>query len=175
LGFLSNLWTDLALDALLNYVEGIEKHTAAATINRIVPYAVEAAWATGRWQTMQKFLGKYQGDPTEDFNVSIAQALLCLQKGWSKGFFDALKTMRNRVGSSMTSSATESFHACHEPILRAHVLADLELIAGMNNDGDQHPQDILKSLGRRIEVLGSYVNDKQYVLSVRRAAMELLR
>jgi serine/threonine-protein kinase ATR len=153
----------------------MEKHTAVAAINRIVPYAVEAAWATGRWQTMQKFLDKYQGDATEDFNVSVAQALLYLQKGWSKDFFESLKMMRDRVGSSMTSSATASLQACHEPMLRAHVLTDLELIVGMNNDGDQHPQDILKSLGRRLEVLGSYVNDKQYVLSIRRAAMELLR
>ncbi|KAI0913098.1 phosphatidylinositol 3 [Ustulina deusta] len=162
-------------DVLLNYVEGIEKHTAASTINRVVPYAVEAAWATGRWQTMQKFFSKYQGDPSEDFNVSIAQALLYLQRGWTKEFCQAMKTMRDRVGSSMTSSTTASLQACHEPILRAHVLTDLELIAGMNHDGDQHPQDILKSLGRRLEVLGSYVNDKQYVLSIRRAAMELSR
>ncbi|KAI1427168.1 phosphatidylinositol 3 [Xylaria sp. FL1777] len=162
-------------DVLLNYVEGIEKHTAAATINRVVPYAVEAAWATGRWQTMEKFFSKYQGDPSEDFNVSIAQALLYLQSGWTKEFVQAVKTMRDRVGSSMTSSKTASLQACHESILRAHVLTDLELIAGVNNDGDQHPQDILKSLGRRLEVLGSYVNDKQYVLSIRRAAMELSR
>lgn len=165
----------MALDVLLNYVEGIEMHTAAAAVNRIIPYAVEAAWTTGRWQTMQKFLEKYQGDRTEDFNVSVAQALLYLKRGSSIDFFEAMKTMRDRVGSSMTFSSTSSLQACHEPILRAHVLTDLELIAGMSNDGDQHPQDIIKSLGRRLEVLGSYVNDKQYVLSVRRAAMELLR
>ncbi|KAI8948096.1 phosphatidylinositol 3 [Xylaria longipes] len=162
-------------DVLLNYVEGIEKHTAVATINRIVPYAVEAAWATGRWKTMEKFLTNYQGDPSEDFNASIAQALLYLQRGWTKEFFQTMKTMRERVGSSLTSSTTASLQACHEPILRAHILTDLELIAGTNNDGDQHPQDILKSLSRRLEVLGSYVNDKQYVLSIRRAAMEVLR
>ncbi|KAI1436976.1 phosphatidylinositol 3 [Xylaria sp. CBS 124048] len=162
-------------DVLLNYVEGIEKHTANATINRIVPYAVEAAWSTGRWQTLQKFFNRYQGDPSEDFNVSIAQALLCLKRGWTKEFFQAMRTMRDRVGSSMTSSATASLQACHEPILRAHVLTDLELISGINSDGDQHPQDIQKLLGRRLEVLGSYVNDKQYVLGIRRAAMDLLR
>ncbi|KAI0857809.1 phosphatidylinositol 3 [Xylaria cubensis] len=162
-------------DVLLNYVEGIEKYTAATTINRIVPYAVEAAWATGRWKTMEKFLSSYQGDPSEDFNASIAQALLYLQRGWTKEFFQTIKAMRERVGSSLTSSTTASLRACHESILRAHVLTDLELIAGTNNDGDQHPQDILKSLSRRLEVLGSYVNDKQYVLSIRRAAMEVLR
>ncbi|KAI0475823.1 phosphatidyl inositol 3-kinase-like protein [Xylariaceae sp. FL0804] len=162
-------------DALLNYVEGIEKHTASATINRIVPYAVEAAWATGRWQTMQSFVGKYRGDHTEDFNVSIAQSLLHLQKGWTRQFLQELKTIRDRVGSSMTFSATSSLQACHVPMLRSHVLTDLELVAGLNNDGSRHPQETLKSLDRRLEVIGSYVTDKQYVLGIRRAAMQLMR
>ncbi|KAI1080546.1 phosphatidyl inositol 3-kinase [Whalleya microplaca] len=162
-------------DVLLNYVEGIEKHTAVTTINRIVPYAVEASWATGRWQTMQKFIAKFQGDHTENFNVSIGQALLYLQKRWTKAFVDELKILRDRVSSSMNGSATSSLQACHEPMLRCHVLTDLELIAGINNDGSRQPQEVLKSLDRRLEVLGSYVNDKQYVLSIRRAAMELMR
>ncbi|RYP22475.1 hypothetical protein DL767_009047 [Monosporascus sp. MG133] len=161
-------------DVLLNYVEGIEKHTAVTTINRIVPYAVEASWATGRWQTMRKFISKYQGDHTENFNVSIAQALLYLQQGWTKSFVEEMKILRERVASSMTFSATSSLQTCHEPLLKCHVLTDLELIAGINNDETQHLQETLKSLNRRLEVLGSYVNDKQYVLGIRRAAMELM-
>ncbi|KAI1460108.1 phosphatidyl inositol 3-kinase [Annulohypoxylon moriforme] len=162
-------------DVLLNYVEGMEKHTAITTINRIVPYAVEASWATGRWRTMEKFITRYQGDRTENFNVSIAQALLYLRKGWSKAFVDEMRIMRDRVNASMNFSITSSLQACHEPMLKCHVLTDLELIAGINNDGNQHPQEILKTLNRRLEVLGSYVNDKQFVLSIRRAAMELMR
>ncbi|RYP77529.1 hypothetical protein DL771_001102 [Monosporascus sp. 5C6A] len=161
-------------DVLLNYVEGIEKHTAVTTVNRIVPYAVEASWATGRWQTMRKFISKYQGDHTENFNVSIAQALLYLQQGWTKSFVEEMKILRERVASSMTFSATSSLQTCHEPLLKCHVLTDLELIAGINNDGTQHLQETLKSLNRRLEVLGSYVNDKQYVLGIRRAAMEVM-
>ncbi|OTA56852.1 phosphatidyl inositol 3-kinase-like protein [Hypoxylon sp. EC38] len=162
-------------DVLLNYVEGIEKHTATTTINRIVPYAVEASWATGRWQTMEKFIAKYQGDRTENFNVSVAQALLYLRKGWTKAFVDEMRILRDRVNASMNYSVTSSLQACHEPMLKCHVLTDLELIAGINNDGNQHPQEILQTLNRRLEVLGSYVNDKQYILSIRRAAMELMR
>ncbi|KAK9420883.1 putative Phosphatidylinositol 3 [Seiridium unicorne] len=162
-------------DVLLNYVEGIEKHTAVTTISRIVPYAVEASWATGRWHTMRKFVTKYQGDPTENFNVSVAQALSHLAKGSTKAFIEELAVMRDRISSSMTFTATASLHACHEALLKCHVLTDLELIAGLNNDGSQHPQEVLKSLDRRLEVLGSHLNDKQYILSIRRAAMELSR
>ncbi|KAK8072291.1 hypothetical protein PG996_005639 [Apiospora saccharicola] len=162
-------------DVLLNYVEGIEKHTAITTINRIVPYAVEASWATGRWQTMQRFMSRYEGDWTENFNVCIARTLLHLQAGRTKEFIEDLRTLRDRVGSSMTSTATSSLHAFHEVMLKCHVLTDLELIAGVNNEEGQHPQETLKTLNRRLEVLGSYVADKQYVLGIRRAAMELKR
>ncbi|KAK8061288.1 hypothetical protein PG994_007654 [Apiospora phragmitis] len=162
-------------DVLLNYVEGIEKHTAITTINRIVPYAVEASWATGRWQTMQIFMSRYEGDWTENFNVCIARTLLHLQAGRTKEFIEDLRTLRDRVGSSMTFTATSSLHAFHEVMLKCHVLTDLELIAGVNNEEGQHPQETLKTLNRRLEVLGSYVADKQYVLGIRRAAMELKR
>ncbi len=165
----------LGSDVLFNYVEGIEKHTAATHINRIVPYAVEASWATGRWETMRKFIEKYQGDRTENFNVSIAQALLYLQQGWSKSFVDEMKILRERVGSSMTYSTTSSLQTCHEAMLKCHVLTDLELIAGINDDGVQPIEETLKTLNRRLEVLGSYVNDKQYILGIRRAAMERMR
>ena len=159
----------------MNYVEGIEKHTTATTINRIIPYAVEASWATNRWKTMRKFISRYQGDRAENFNVSIAQALAYLQNGLTKSFVEEMKLLRERVGSSMTFSATSSLSTCHEPMLKCHVLTDLELIAGINNDGTQHLQETLKTLNRRLEVLGSYVSDKQYILGIRRAAMELMR
>ena len=124
---------------------------------------------------MERFITKYEGDRAENFNVGIAQALLYLQKGWTKAFVDELKALRDRVGSSMTTTTTASLHACHEQMLKCHVLTDLELIAGMHNDSGRQPQEILKTLDRRLEVLGSYVNDKQYVLGIRRAAMELMR
>ncbi|KAK8074965.1 Protein kinase rad3 [Apiospora hydei] len=162
-------------DVLLNYVEGIEKHTAITTINRIVPYAVEASWATGRWETMQRFMSRYEGDWTENFNVCIARTLLHLQAGRTKDFIEDLRTLRDRVGSSMTFTATSSLHAFHEVMLKCHVLTDIELIAGVNNEEGHHPQETLKTLNRRLEVLGSYVADKQYVLGIRRAAMELKR
>lgn len=124
---------------------------------------------------MEKFIKKYQGDRTENFNVSIGQALLYLQKQRTNAFVNEMRTIRDRVNSSMNFSVTSSLHACHEPMLKCHILTDLELIAGINNDGNQHPQEILKTLNRRLEILGSYVSDKQYVLSIRRAAMELMR
>lgn len=168
-------FADDSTDVLLNYVEGMERHTATSTINRILPFAVEASWATNRWESLQKFTNKYQGDRTENFNICVAQALLHLQKAKKKDFLDEMNALRERVGSSLTFSTTTSLQACHEPMLNAHVLTDLELIAGVSSDHGQHVQDTVKTLDRRLAVLGSYVNDKQYLLGIRRAAMELMR
>lgn len=155
-------------DVLLNYAEGMKRNTS--TINRIIPFAVEASWATSRWETLEKYLRLYgAGDVSEVFNLGIAQALLHLKAGDTASFNDQIKLMRDKVAARMSYSATASLRACHEPMLQNHVLTDLEIIA------QGRPDKIRPTLERRLEVLGAYVSDKQYLLGVRRAAMELMK
>ncbi|KAK3330577.1 hypothetical protein B0H66DRAFT_579779 [Apodospora peruviana] len=155
-------------DVLLNYVEGMKRN--ANNVNRIIPFAVEASWATGRWETMEKYLRIYSaGDVSEVFNLGIAQVLLHLKAGDLEAFNDQMKVMRDKVAATMSYSTTSSLRACHDAMLKCHVLTDLEMI------GDGSPERVRPSLGRRLEVLGAYVGDKQYLLGVRRAAMELMR
>ncbi|KAK4200596.1 hypothetical protein QBC40DRAFT_68990 [Triangularia verruculosa] len=161
-------------DVLLNYVEGMKR--SPATINRIVPFAVEASWATGRWETLEKYLGFYHtGDVSEIFNLGVGQALLCLKKRDMGRFREHIQVLRDKVAGSMTYSATSSLRACHEAMLRCHVLSDLEMIATNKSQGGGDNQAIIGTLDRRLEVLGAYVGDKQYLLGVRRAAMEIMR
>nr|XP_036588838.1 protein kinase Rad3 (phosphatidylinositol 3) [Colletotrichum truncatum]KAF6800480.1 protein kinase Rad3 (phosphatidylinositol 3) [Colletotrichum truncatum] len=162
-------------DVLLNYVEGMQ--TDPSTENKIVPYAVEAAWATRRWDTLSKYTGRFHGSPLEDFNVSVARLFNYLRQGGGEGgdFPQMLQSMRDKIASAMTYSATSSLQACHELRLRCHVLTDLEIIAGTQAAEDGARQEVLTTLDRRLEVLGAYVNDKQYLLGIRRAAMEISR
>ena len=163
-----------SLDVLLNYVEGM--NTTPATINRIVPYAVEASWATGRWQTLQKYLGSYNaGNHLEVFNLGIGSALLSLKDGKPDQFKDYMRELRDKVASSMSYSATVSLQSCHDAMLKCHVLTDLEIIADHSKNAKRDQQEIQAHLTRRLEVLGAYVSDKQYLLGIRRAAMELMR
>lgn len=160
---------------LLNYVEGMK--TDPSTENKIVPYAVEAAWATRRWDSLSKYTSRFHGSPLEDFNVSVAKLFNTLQqRGASSDTFpQLLQSMRAKIASAMTHSATSSLQACHDLRLRCHVLTDLEIIAGAPpSEGEAH-QEVLTMLNRRLEVLGAYVSDKQYLLGIRRAAMELSR
>ncbi|KAK0671217.1 hypothetical protein QBC41DRAFT_344886 [Cercophora samala] len=161
-------------DVLLNYVEGMKR--SPATVNRIAPFAVEASWATGRWETLEKYLGLYNaGDVSEIFDLGVGQALLCLKKRDMARFKEHIQILRDKVAGSMTYSATSSLRACHEAMLRCHVLSDLEMIATNKAQGGGDNQAVLATLDRRLQVLGAYVGDKQYLLGVRRAAMELMR
>lgn len=141
-------------------------------INKIVPYAVEASWATARWETLGKYLNMYKGDVTENFNVAVGSALLWLMSD-KEAFKTRIRDLRGAIAASMTYSTTMSLQTCHDLLLQCHVLSDLEIIAGPKGHPSDH-QETLKALERRLEVLGSYVNDKQYLLSIRRAAMELM-
>ena len=151
-------------------------NTTPATINQIVPFAVEASWATGRWQTLQKYLGSYNaGNHLEVFNLGIGSALLALKDGKLDQFKAFIQELRDKAASSMSYSATVSLQSCHDAMLKCHVLTDLELIAdnAVEDNGDQQETQTL--LNRRLEVIGAYVSDKQYLLGIRRAAMELMR
>ena len=150
--------------------------STSSTVNRIVPYAVEASWATGRWQTLAKYLRLYNaGDVSEVFNLGVGQALLSLKQGEVSKFKDHVNMLRDKVAGSMSYATTSSLRACHDLMLRCHVLSDLEMIVDESIKGDGDQQPILRALDRRLEVLGAYVGDKQYLLGVRRAAMELMR
>ncbi|KAL2129067.1 hypothetical protein VTI74DRAFT_8282 [Chaetomium olivicolor] len=160
-------------DALLNYVEGMN---STFTGNRIAPFAVEASWATGRWQTLEKYLRLYNaGDVSEVFNLGVGQALLCLRDGNMEKFKEHVQMLRDKVAGSMTYSATSSLRTSHDALLKCHALSDLEMIADEKLKGDGDQQAVLLALERRLEVLGAYVSDKQYLLGIRRAAMELSR
>lgn len=151
-------------------------NVSGATINKIAPFAVEAAWATGRWDALQKYFNAYNaGAHFEEFNLGVGSALLALKDGQTESFISQVQDLKKITASSMSLSATASLQAAHDAMLKCHVLIDLDIIAGDHKKevGDQ--QEVMTLLNRRLEVLGAYVNDKQYVLGIRRAAMELMR
>lgn len=162
-------------DVLLNVVEGIRAHSSDD--NKIMPFAVEAAWVTGRWESLVKFTNRYEGDKTQDFNIALASVFQTLHKdGDSPELKAQLQSLRDGVATSMTTSATASLQAAHEILLKSHVITDLELILGVSkttSDGERKLTHT--SLDNRLDIIGAYYPDKQYLLGIRRAAMELRR
>jgi serine/threonine-protein kinase ATR len=160
-------------DVLLNYVEGMHASTTAAP-TRLLPFATEASWATGRWTVLEKYTSMIPKGVTGDFNVSIGRALLALHAKDTESFTSTIQSLRKQISSSLSTATTPSIAACHDILFKFHVLTELEVIAGISSQGIDR-QTVLESLDRRIEVLGAYLNDKQYLLGIRRAAMQLSR
>lgn len=158
---------------LLNYAEGV--HRTDATVYKIAPFAAEAAWVTGRWEVIEKYIPQDGDHVGDDFNVTVARILLCLRDNQPGATMPYFQSLRDKISASMTFSATSSLTACHEAMLRCHVLADLEMIIGLNGYEGMEPAKLMVDLARRSEVLGAYVSDKQYVLGIHRAAMHLMR
>ncbi len=156
-------------DVLLNYVEGIMQSTK--TVQKLLPFATEASWATGRWDMLQKFVSIAPNDIGGDFNVSVGRGLLALHSKDYAGFSETIDKLREHIAGAMSTDNTTSLRACHDSMLRLHVLSELVMIA--RPEDQKCGPEVLQSLDRRLEVIGAYVHDKQYVLGLRRAAMQL--
>jgi serine/threonine-protein kinase ATR len=101
--------------------------------------------------------------------------LLALRKKDRNTFEKTVQTLREQIASSLTTSTTSSLSVCHDSMLKFHVLTELEMIARIEGSGGVPRKPVLESLDRRLEAIGSYLNDKQYLLGIRRAAMQLSR
>lgn len=174
-----HLWSLLILnlDVLLNYVEGMQ--TSSSHVSRLLPFATEASWATNRWTALDKYTSLVTDETRDDFNVRVGQALLALHHshGAVDKFSSIVNAIRKDIASSLSAPTTASVAASHDVLLKLHVLTELEMIAGSDNGTPENFDrvQILSTLNRRIEVLGSYFNDKQYLLGIRRAVMKLSR
>ncbi|RAL58649.1 hypothetical protein DID88_003013 [Monilinia fructigena] len=158
-------------DVLLNYVEGM--HTASKKVGKLLPFATEASWATGRWTALEKYTSIAGRNVEEDFNVSVGKALLALHQNKSTTFASTIEELREQITCSLSKATTSSIGSCHDPMLKLHVLTELEMIAGVDRAKPIPREELLESLDRRLETIGGYMNDKQYLLGIRRAAMQL--
>jgi serine/threonine-protein kinase ATR len=167
-------------DAILNYVDGF--HTSKSVSQAIMPFAAEAAWSTGKWDQLEKALSlpveQLTGTSLE-FNMGIGKALLALRKSRYDEFEQTIESLREAVAKSLSPTATASLHAAHEHMLKLHTLYELETISGVPKERNVlrnvDRELILENLDRRLDILGVNVSDKQYLLGVRRAAMQLSR
>lgn len=174
------MFSSLLVDAILTRFEALKDEDAATS--RILPFAVEASWITGRWSKLKGYLELCAEQGTGDFNVGIGSALCTLQGRHennnallaekSEVFTKTIDQLRLNVAKSLTANSVASLQSCHDDMLRLHALADVEAIANARTGSPSYP-DLSAALKRRLDVLGGYITEKQYLLGIRRAAMEL--
>lgn len=108
-----------------------------------------------------------------DFNLGIGKALLALRHKQGQDFMEIIENLRATIARGLSPTATASLHASHDHLVKLHTLYELEAISGMASYPSPDREVVLDNLDRRLDILGAYTSDKQYLLGVRRAAMEL--
>ena len=122
-----------------------------------------------RWNKLSNYV-KQATNRTSDFAVGIGRCLNALQNNDRIKFDDMLEELYRTTATGLTATSIASFQACHDISLKLHALTELRDISATADDARA---DVTSILDQRLDVLGSYVSDKHYLLGCRRAAMEL--
>ncbi|KAH6616589.1 hypothetical protein C7974DRAFT_427548 [Boeremia exigua] len=160
-------------DAILNYVDGF--HASDSTVSAsTLPFAAEAAWSVGKWTQLERILGASSDKVvgvTMNFNVGVGKALLALYQTDEAQFRTIIAGLRGTLSQSLSPSNTNSLQACHDTLVKLHALYEIESISGVMTSTTPEREAILENLDRRLDVVGAYTSDKQYLLGIRRATM----
>ena len=122
---------------------------------------------------MSQYIDMCSKQNTEDFNVGVGSALHVLRQGNISTFKEIINDLRQNIAKSFTANSVASLQSCHSSILQLHALAEIDSIGEASIEGSGSHSSVLETLDRRLSVLGGYLPEKQYVLGLRRAAMEL--
>ncbi|CUS11697.1 unnamed protein product [Tuber aestivum] len=159
-------------EMLLSQTEGMmEKYPN--TRPRILRYAVEAAWISGKWDVLERNLAKSNEHTENLYELRVGNALRALRRRDSGTFAKAISLARECVLSGLTESFTGSLRQCHESMVKLHALSELEEISTALASKDFGKDVLASNLRRRLDVLGTYSKDKQHLLALRRAAFVL--
>jgi serine/threonine-protein kinase ATR len=153
-------------DALIHQFDGIRSRNGLSSA-ALAPFAIEAAWATSRWDLLGKYV-PYEGG--YDFASSIAESMLAVKDSERVKADELALRLFQKTAQELNASNVSSFQASHDTLLRLHVLHDVRAIAECR---ETDRVALLAVLEGRLDVLGSNVADKQYLLGIRRAIMSL--
>lgn len=160
-------------DVLLNQIEGFQRCEASNAVS--LQFATEAAWVTGKWDKLRHYIS-LSGELSEGhFNVGVGQALLALSDNKLDQFSEILNSLRQNVARGLSANNTASLQGCHESMLKFHVLTEMEIISGIQNEGKTAKSNLRTSLNLRLDAIGPFLSDKHYILGLRRAVMQLCK
>ncbi|KAL8729547.1 MAG: hypothetical protein Q9166_004627 [cf. Caloplaca sp. 2 TL-2023] len=169
----SSTIADVKADVLLNQIDGFEQASAKSPI--ALPFACEASWVTGKWNRLEEYLKHASDTLNGNFNIGVGRALLALARNEKENFAQIVDDVRRRTAKSLSTTNIASLQACHDVLLKLHALTEIEAIGGIRKHGSLDKVSLSLSLEQRLDLLGAFNSDKQFLLGLRRAAMHLSR
>jgi len=145
--------------------------------DRLLSLMSEAAWSVpNKLLTMQDILHEYEltNDTSFDFNIGIGKLLIdCPADASERKTSGILRDLRLSIGKSLSIAATTSLHSCHDQMMKLHALYEIDILSRQQALNDKEKNAMHISLSRRLDIIGAYLPDKQYLLGIRRAVMDI--
>lgn len=161
-----------SLGILLNQFDSLKKNEAI--IPKMLPLAIESSWVTGKWGKLEKLTLDRRDEITTDFNIGVGVGLVAFRQGKKDELEKIIEELRMNVASGFTLNSVSTFQASHDGTLKLHVLSEIELLTSGSYDNPSTPRnELFTILDRRLDMLGGCISDKQYVLGIRQAIMDL--
>ncbi|KAK3703151.1 serine/threonine-protein kinase M1 [Vermiconidia calcicola] len=135
---------------------------------RMFAAVAEAHWMIGDMDGLKRRLDSEPLAISTDFNVGIGRILSTFKNASGDERTELITQLRRSVTQSMTLARTSSVQASHDDLKKLHVLYEIEALSSRDLS---KPKDVAGILERRLAIIGSYVQDKQYVLGIRRVVM----
>ncbi|EME41530.1 hypothetical protein DOTSEDRAFT_55328 [Dothistroma septosporum NZE10] len=155
--------------SLLNYARNFSSESEKAQAH--LALMAEASWMVEDADSLFACVKLQPEDSHQDFNIGIADVLLRVGGRSSEPLEAKVGQLRQTITRSLSMASTDSLQLCHSELLKLHVLYEVEIMAAQADPSKG--LDLLKCLDKRLTEVGSYVQDKQYLLGVRRAIMRL--
>ncbi|KEQ70449.1 hypothetical protein M436DRAFT_53559 [Aureobasidium namibiae CBS 147.97] len=163
-------------DQVLRYASFYNGNSSQGGKNTLLSYITEACWTTERFDTLKDALSDLSEESQTDFNVGVARVLLAMQEKKQDAVSAMVNNLRNTVVKGITSVSASSLQACHDVLLKLHIVYEIGALSGAVHvpvAQDPAASSILAVMDKRLAVVGSYISDKQYLLGIRRAVMRL--
>lgn len=138
-----------------------------------LPFATEASWVTGKWDRLRTYLSLSSESSEGNFNIGVGWALLALLEDKPDRFSELLERLRSNTAKGLSVTNTASLQGCHDLLLKFHVLTEIEMISDLRNNDKADKSSLRNSLNLRLDALGPFLSEKQYILGLRRAVMQL--
>ncbi|EFR05531.1 kinase rad3 [Nannizzia gypsea CBS 118893] len=157
---------------LLNQYDSLKKNEAI--VPKMLPFAIESSWVTGKWGKLEKLTLGRRDEIATDFNIGIGAGLVAFRQGKKDELQKIIEELRMNVATGFTPNSVATFQASHDGTLKLHILSEIELLtSGSYDDASISRNELLTMLDRRLDMLGGCISDKQYVLGIRQAIMDL--
>lgn len=150
------------------FLHGEAGNGAGHETTQIQSMAIEAQWMMGDVEGCVLRAGGGKPTETQESDIGVGRLLAATAAGDDRSLLAQLSHLRTSIARGMTETGTSSLQACHAELRQLHALYEIEAING--SEAQQNTR-FFETSSKRLDALGSYTADKQYVVGLRRAIM----